>query len=120
MEGSNLKRKEYDTVMSLEANDNGLEQLLKFSSTVVFKKYFDKFTNATSKVAPYLAYPCVRTKLQMRLGWCMMGFKRSEYETSNVSRSKERELEPMEALRVLNAKDDSAIAWAKRKDAFVL
>ena len=97
-------------LLSLEANDNELEQLLKFSWTVAFKKNFDKFTNAPSKVAPNLAYPCVRTKLQMRLAWCMMGFKRSEYETSNVLRSKERELELMEALQALIAKDDSAIA----------
>ena len=47
-----------------------------------------------------------------------MGIKRSEYEASNNSRSKEQNLELMEALQVLIIRDDSAIAWAKRKDAF--
>ena len=46
-----------------------------------------------------------------------MGIKRSEYESSNDSKSKEEELELMEALRALISRDDSAIAWAKRKDA---
>ena len=53
----------------------------------------------------------------MRWVWCLMGIKRSEYESSNDSKSKEEELELMEALRALISRDDSAIAWAKRKDA---
>ena len=47
-----------------------------------------------------------------------MGIKKSEYESNNDSKSKEQELELMEALRVLISRDDSAIAWAKCKDAF--
>ena len=47
-----------------------------------------------------------------------MGIKKAEYEASNDSKS--RELELMEALRALISKDDSAIAWAKRKDSFAL
>ena len=46
-----------------------------------------------------------------------MGIKKSENEANNDSKSKEQELELMEALQVLISKDDSAIAWAKRKDA---
>ena len=46
-----------------------------------------------------------------------MGIKKSEYEAKNDSKSKEQELELMESLRVSISRDDSAIAWAKRKDA---
>ena len=46
-----------------------------------------------------------------------MGIKKSEYEANNDSKSKEQELELMGALRVLISRDNSAIAWAKRKDA---
>ena len=46
-----------------------------------------------------------------------MGIKKSEYEANNDSKSKEQELEFMEALRVFISRDDSAITWAKRKDA---
>ena len=68
-------------------------------------------------VAAYLAHPCTRTDLQVRLAWCLMGIKKAEYEASNDSKSREQELELMEALRALIRKYDSAIAWAKRKDA---
>ena len=46
-----------------------------------------------------------------------MGIKKSEYEVNNDSKSNEQEMELMEALRVLISRNDSAIAWAKRKDA---
>ena len=72
---------------------------------------------APAKVAAYLAYPCARTDLQVLLAWCLMGIKKSEYEANNDSKSKEQEMELMEALRVLVSRDDSAIAWAKRKVA---
>ena len=46
----------------------------------------------------------------------MKGIKKAEYEANNDSKSKEQELELMEALRMLISRDESAIAWAKRKD----
>ena len=107
-DNSNLNRKEYGTVMSSEANEIGLEKL---------QRYFDETMHAPATVAAYLAHPCTRTDLQVRLAWCLMGIKKAEYEASNDLKSKEQELELMEALRALISKDDSAIAWAKRKDA---
>ena len=46
-----------------------------------------------------------------------MGIKKAEYESNNDSKPKEQELELMEALRMLTSRNDSAIAWALRKDA---
>ena len=46
-----------------------------------------------------------------------MGVKRSEYEAIKDSKLKEQELELMQALRVFISRDESAIAWAKGKDA---
>ena len=54
--------------------------------------------HAPAKVATYLAYPCARTNLQVRLAWCLMGVKRSEYEVNNDWKLKEQKLELMEAL----------------------
>ena len=116
-ENSSLNRKEYGTVMSSEANEIGLEKLLEISWRAALQRYFDEAMHAPATVAAYLAHPCVRTDLQVRLTWCLMGLKRAEYEASNDSKSREQELELMEALRALISKDDSAIAWAKRKDA---
>ena len=116
-ENSNLNRKEYGTVMSSEANEIGLEKLLEISWRAALQRYFDKTMHAPATVAAYLAHPCTRTDLQVRLSWCSMGIKKAEYEASNDLKSKEQELELMEAVRALISKDDSAIAWAKRKDA---
>ena len=109
MEGSALKRKEYGNIMSSEAIEKGLEQLSKISWRVDLQNYIDKTMNAPSMVAAHLAYPCVRRELQVRLAWCLMGMKRSKYEASNDSRSMDQEFELMEALRVLIARDESAI-----------
>ena len=116
-ESSNLNRKEYGTVMSSEANEIGLEKLLEASWRAALQRYFDETMHAPATVAAYLAHPCTRTDLQVRLAWRLMGIKKAEYEASNDLKSKEQELELMKALRALISKDDSAIAWAKRKDA---
>ena len=116
-ENSNLNRKEHGTVMSSEANEIGLEKLLEISWRAALQRYSDETMHAPATVAAYLAHPCTRTDLQLRLAWCLMGIKKAEYEASNDLKSKEQELNLMEALRALISKDDSAIAWAKRKDA---
>ena len=117
-ENSNLNRKEYGTVMSSEANKIGLEKFLGISWRAALQRYFDETMHAPAPVAAYLAYPCTRTDLQVRFAWCSMGNKKAEYEANNDSKPKEQELELMEALQILISRDDSAIAWAKRKDAF--
>ena len=103
--------------MSSKANEIGLEILLEISWRAALQRYFDETMHAPATVAACLAYPRIRTDLQVRLAWCLMGIKKAEYEANNDSKSKEQELELMEALRMLISKDDSAIAWAKRKDA---
>ena len=113
-----MSRKEYGLVMFSEANEIGLEKLLEISWRVALQRYFDEETmHAPATVAAYLAYPCAKSDLQVRLAWCLMGLKKAQFEASNDSKSKEQELELMEALRVLISRDNSAIAWAKRKDA---
>ena len=114
----NLNKNEYGTVMSSEANEIVLEKLLAIAWRAALQRCFDEIMHAPATVAAYLAYPCTRTDLQVRLVWCLMEFKKAEYEANNDSKSKEQELELMEALRMLISRDDSAIAWAKRKDAF--
>ena len=116
-ENSNLNRKEYGTVMSSEANEIGLERLLEISWRAALQRYFSETMHAPATVAAYLAYPCTTTELKVQLAWCLMGIKKAEYEANNDSISKEQELELMEALRMLISRDDSAIAWAKRKHA---
>ena len=117
MTRSNLKRKEYGTVMSSEANENGLELLNNISWRVVLQKYFDETMRTPSSVMAYIANPCVRTDLQVRLVCCLIGIRKREYEATIETNAREQQLELMGALKVLIARDDCAIAWAKRKDA---
>ena len=65
--GSNLKRKEYATVMSPEAKKNVLELLNKISWNVALQKCFDETMRTPSSVMAYIANPCIRTYLQMNL-----------------------------------------------------
>ena len=116
-ESSNLNRKEYGTVMSSEANEIGLEKLLEISWRAALQRYFDETMHVPATAVAYLAYPCTRTDVQVRLAWCLMGIKKLEYEANNDSKSKEHELKLMETMQVLISRDDSVIAWAKRKDA---
>ena len=109
-ENSNLNRKEYGKVMSSEANEIGLEKLLEISWRAALQIYFDETMHAPVTVAAYLAYPCTRTDLQVRLAWGLMGIKKAEYEANNDSKSKEQEMDLMEALRVLISRDDSGLS----------
>ena len=63
----NLRRKEYGTVMSSEANEIGLEKQLEISWSAALKRYFDETMQAPETVSAYLAYPCARTDLQLWL-----------------------------------------------------
>ena len=73
-DNSNLIRKEYGTVMSSEANEIGLEKLLEISWRAALQRYFNETMHAPATVAAYLAYPCTRTDLQLRLAWCLWNF----------------------------------------------
>ena len=112
----NLKKEEYGTVMSSEANEDCLE-LVKIAWQTVLQKFFEASMNTPSTVTVYLADPCVRTYLKMRLIWCRAGLTRQKHEATIETNAREQQLELMEALKVLIAWDDCAIAWTKWKDA---
>ena len=66
-EKSNLNWREYGLVMSLKANEIGLKKLLEISWRAALQRLFDETMHAPATVAAYLAYPCARTHLQVRL-----------------------------------------------------
>ena len=76
--------------MSSEANKIGMEKLLEISWRAALQRYFDETMHALATVAAYLAYPCTRTDLQVRLAWYLMEIKKAEYEANNDSKSKEQ------------------------------
>ena len=56
-ENFNLNRKEFDTVMPSEANENGLEKLLEISWRAALQRNFDEMMHAPATRAEYLAIP---------------------------------------------------------------
>ena len=95
--GSNLKREEYESVMSSEADENGFEILNKTSWRIALQKYFDQTMRTPSSVRAYMANPCVRTDLQVRLLWCLIGNRKWEYEATIDTKAGEEQLELMGA-----------------------
>ena len=51
---------------------------------------------------------------------CLVGIRRQEYKATIETKAREQQLELMRALRVLIARDDCAIAWAKCKRCALL
>ena len=64
--------------ISLEANESGLELLSKNSWKEALQKYFDETMRTPSSVKAYLANPCVRAVLQMKLVRCLVGITKWE------------------------------------------
>ena len=52
-------------------------KLLEISWRAALQRYFDETMYEPATVASYLAYPCARTDLQVRLARCLMGIKKS-------------------------------------------
>ena len=64
-----------------------------------------------------IAVPYVRTELQLRFAWCMIGLTREEYDSEKRKRSKEEKVFLMTSMRDLITQDGAAVACAKRRDA---
>ena len=63
----------------------------------------------------FVAVPYVRTELQLRFAWCMMGLTRKEYDSEERKRSKEEKIFLMTNLRDLIVQEGAAVACAKRR-----
>ena len=71
----------------------------------------------TPKIHALIAIPYVRTKLQLRFAWCMIGLTRGEYDSKDRKRSKGEKVFLMTSLRDLMTQEGAAVACAKRTDA---
>ena len=71
----------------------------------------------TPKIHALIAVPYVRTELQLRFAWCMIGLTRGEYDLEERKRSKEEKRFLMMRVRDLMTQEGIAVACAKRRDA---
>ena len=94
-----------------------IEQLVSLPWKAVVLRYFEEETRTTPRIHALMAVPYVRTELQLRFAWCMMGLTRGKYDSEERKRSKEEKVFLMTNLRDLIIQEGMAVACAKRRDA---
>ena len=117
LQGTTLKQKAYGTLASSEIQAETIEQLLSLPWKAVVSRYFEEQMRTAPKIHALMAVPYVRTELQLRFAWCLMGLTHKEYDSEEKKRSKEEKVFLMTNLRDLMTQEGAAIAFAKRRDA---
>ena len=117
MQGTTLKQKAYVTLALSEMQAETIEQLVSLPWRAVVLRYFEEEMRTTLKIHAVIAVPYVRTELQLRFFWCMIGLTRGEYDSEERKRSKEEKVFLMTSMRDLITQEEAAIACAKRRDA---
>ena len=80
-------------------------------------RYFEEEMRTTPKIHALIAIPYVRTELQLRFAWCIIGLTRGEHDSEEKKRSKVEKVFLMTSVRDLTTQEGSAVACAKRRDA---
>ena len=111
MQGTTLKQKAYGTLASSEMQAETIEQLVSLPWKAVVLRYFEEEMRTTPKIHALIAVPYVRTELQLRFAWCMIGLTRGEYD------SEEEKVFLMKSMRDPITQEGAALACAKRRDA---
>ena len=117
LRGTTLKQKAYGTLASSEMQAETIEQLVSLPWKAVVLKYFEEEMRTASRIHALMVVPYVRTELQLRFAWCMMGLTCGEYDSEERKRSKEEKVFLMTNLRDLITQEGAAVACAKRRDA---
>ena len=119
MQGTTLKQKAYGTQATSEMQAEPIEQLVSLPWKAVVLPYFEEEMRTTPKIHALIAVPYVRTELQLRFAWCMIGLTRGEYEydSEERKRSKEDKVFLMTSMRDLIIQEGIAVACAKQRDA---
>ena len=89
MQGTTLKQKPYGTLASSEMQAEKIEQLVSLPWKAVVLRYFEEEMRTTPRIHALIAVTYVRTELQLRFAWCMIGLTREEYDSEERNRSKE-------------------------------
>ena len=78
MQGTSLKQKAYGILLSSEMHTETIEQLVSRLWRAVVLRFFEEEMRTTPKIHALIAVPYVRTELQLRFAWCMIGLTRGE------------------------------------------
>ena len=116
MQGTTLKQKAYGILASSEMQAETIEQLMSLPWRAVVLRYFEEEMRTTPRIHALIAVPYVRTELQLRFAWCMIGLNREDYDSEERKRSKEEKVFLMTSMRDLIIQEGMAVACAKRRD----
>ena len=89
LRGTTLKQKANGTLASSEIQAETMEQLLSLPWKAAVLRYFEEEMRTAPRLHALMAVLYVRTELQLRFAWCMMGLTREEYGSEERKRSKE-------------------------------
>ena len=117
MQGTTLKQKAYGTQASSEMQAEPIEQLVSLSWKAVVLPYFEEEMRTTPKIHALIAVSYVRTELQLRFAWCMIGLTRGESDSEERKISKEDKVFLMTSMTDLIIQEGIAVACAKQRDA---
>ena len=117
MQGTTLKQKAYGTLVSSEMHAETIEQLVSLPRRAVVLRYFEEEMRTRPKIHTLIAIPYVRTELQLRFAWCMIGLTRGEYDLEERKISKGERVFLTTSVRDLMTQEGAAVACAKRRDA---
>ena len=87
---SRAMQKAYGTLASSEMQAETIEQLVSLPWKAVVLRYFEEEMRTTPKIHALIAVPYVRTELQQRFAWCMVGMTRGEYDSEERRRSRKK------------------------------
>ena len=117
LQGTTLEQKAYGTLASSEMQAETIERSVSLPWKTVVLRYFEEEMRTTPRIHALMVVPYVRTELQLRFAWCMMGLTRGEYDSEERKRSKKEKVFLMTNLRDLIIQEGMAVACAKRRDA---
>ena len=79
-------------------------------------KYFEEEMRTAPRIHALMAVPYLRTELQLRFAWCMVGLTREEYDSEERKMSKEEKVFLVTSLSDLIIQEGMTVACAKRRD----
>ena len=120
LQGTTLKQKAYGTLASSDVQAETIEQLVSLPWKAVVLRYFEEEMRTTPRIHALVAVPYVRTELQLRFAWCMMGLTHEEYDSEERKRSKEEKVFLMTNLRdlIVQERSSSSVCEAERRSLF--
>ena len=101
LQGTTLKQKAYGTLASSGIQAETMEQLVSLPWKAVVLRYSEEEMRTAPRIHALMAVRYVRTELQLRFAWCMMGLTREERDSEERKRSKEEKAFLMTNLRDL-------------------